>query len=195
MVGTCRARGWSCPGTPGDRLDVLGDRLWVGSVQGWTSWSVQSGQWRRQATGAGLLIAQPPDRMGLVAPLPEEGMVRQTSPVERVEWTPLPQDALPGRPGDAAWVWRDGGAFDAWDQRWNESALPPERQRQSLFETYRPEWRTAMGLRASVKGWLPRGPEVALREPLGVAWVWVGDCILLCGWWRLIGCGFQEAAS
>ncbi len=168
------------PWHAGDRLWMpRGDRLWVGSVQGWTSWSVQSGQWRRQATGAGLLIAQPPDRMGLVAPLPEEGMVRQTSPVERVEWTPLPQDALPWPAWDAAWVWRDGGAFDAWDQRWNESALPPERQRQSLFETYRPEWRTAMGLRASVKGWLPRGPEVALREPLGVAWVWVGDRILL----------------
>ena len=30
-----------------------------------------------------------------------------------------------------------------------------------------------------MKGWLPRGPEVALREPLGVAWIWVGDRVLL----------------
>ena len=36
-----------------------------------------------------------------------------------------------------------------------------------------------MGLRLSVKGWLPRGPEIALREPFGVAWIWVGDRVLL----------------
>ena len=36
-----------------------------------------------------------------------------------------------------------------------------------------------MGLRVSVKGWLPKGPEIALREPHGVAWVWVGDRLLL----------------
>jgi hypothetical protein len=57
--------------------------------------------------------------------------------------------------------------------------LPPERQRQSLFESYRSDWRSAMGLRLSVKGWLPRGPEIALREPFGVAWIWVGDRVLL----------------
>ncbi|MDP1831674.1 MAG: hypothetical protein Q8K67_06425, partial [Geothrix sp.] len=88
-------------------------------------------------------------------------------------------DALPWPAGDAAWVWRENGAFDAWDQRWNESALPPERQRQALSESYRSEWRAALGLRASVKGWLPRGPEIALREPLGAAWIWVGDRVLL----------------
>jgi hypothetical protein len=117
--------------------------------------------------------------MALVEPLPEEGMVRRTSPLTKVEWTVVPPDALPWPAWDAAWVWRDNGAFDAWDQRWNESALPPERQRQALHESYRSEWRTALGLRASVKGWLPRGPEVAMREPQGAAWIWVGDRVLL----------------
>ena len=29
------------------------------------------------------------------------------------------------------------------------------------------------------EGWLPRGPEIALREPYGIAWIWVGDRVLL----------------
>jgi hypothetical protein len=99
--------------------------------------------------------------------------------VEAVAWTPVAAGALPWPAWDPAWAWRENGAFDAWDQRWNESALPPERQRQALIEAYRPEWRAATNLRASVKGWLPGGPEVALREPLGAAWIWVGDRVLL----------------
>ena len=106
-------------------------------------------------------------------------MVRKTSPLTKVEWAVVAPDGLPWPAWDAAWAWREYGAFDAWDQRWNESALPPERQRQALFESYRSEWRAALGLRNSVKGWLPRGPEVAVREPLAVAWVWVGDRVLL----------------
>jgi len=106
-------------------------------------------------------------------------MIRKTSPLAKVEWSEVAPDALPWPAWDPAWAWRDNGAFDAWDQRWNESALPPERQRQALFESYRSEWRSAMGLRVSVKGWLPRGPEIALREPLGTAWIWVGDRVLL----------------
>jgi hypothetical protein len=106
-------------------------------------------------------------------------MIRLTSPLAKVEWTEVASDLPPWPAGDPAWAWRDNGAFDAWDQRWNERALPPERQRQSLFESYRSEWRSAMGLRLSVKGWLPRGPEIALREPFGVAWIWVGDRVLL----------------
>lgn len=168
------------PWHPGDRLWFpRADRLWHGGAQGWTAWSLVGGRWRRMAAGAGFLAAHPPQAMGLVAPLPDEGMGRRTSPVTKVEWTLVPGDALPWPAWDAAWVWRDNGAFDAWDQRWNESALPPERQRQALFEAYRPEWRTAIHLRASVKGWLPRGPEVALREPLAAAWIWVGDRVLL----------------
>ncbi len=169
------------PWHPGDRLWFpRGDRLWHGSTQGWTAWALEGAQWRRQAAGTGLLTAHPPQRMALVEPLPEgDAMARKTSPLGKVEWTAVAPEALPWPAWDAAWVWRENGAFDAWDQRWNESALPPERQRQALYESFRSEWRAALGLRASVKGWLPRGPEVALREPLGSAWIWVGDRVLL----------------
>jgi hypothetical protein len=156
-----------------------GDRIWHGGSQGWTAWALEGGRWRRQAAGAGVLNAHPPDRMALVAPAPTEGMLRLTGFVGKVEWTEVAPESLPWPSWDPAWVWRGNGAFDAWDQRWNESALPPERQRKALFESYRSEWRSAMGLRASVKGWLPRGPEIALREPQGSAWIWVGDRVLL----------------
>lgn len=168
------------PWHAGDRLWFpRGHRLWHGGAQGWTAWSLEGGRWRREASGPGLLAAHPPQRMALAAPGPDEGMVRRASPVASVAWAPVAEDALPWPAWDAAWAWRENGAFDAWDQRWNESTLPPERQRQALFEAYRPEWRTALNLRASVKGWLPRGPEVAVREPLGAAWIWVGDRVLL----------------
>jgi hypothetical protein len=164
----------------GDRLWFpRADRLWHGSIQGWTAWALEKGIWRRQAAGPGLLMAQPPQGMGLVAPLPEEGMVRRTSPLAKVEWTEVAAETPPWPAWDAAWAWQGQTAFDAWDQRWNVPALPPERQRQALFESYRSEWRAALGLRSSVKGWLPRGPEIALREPQTAAWVWVGDRVLL----------------
>ena len=168
------------PWRAGDRAWMpRADRLWHGGSQGWTLWALEGFRWRRQAAGPGVLNAHPPQRMALVEALPAEGMVRKLSSLIRADWTEVAPDALPWPAWDAAWAWRENGAIDAWDQRWNESALPPERQRQALFETYRAEWRTAMGLRASVKGWLPRGPEVALREPLGVAWIWVGDRVLM----------------
>jgi len=168
------------PWRAGDRAWMpRADRLWHGGSQGWTLWALEGVRWRRQAAGPDLLNAHPPQRMALVEALPGEGMIRKVSTLLRADWTEVASDALPWPAWDAAWAWRENGAFDAWDQRWNESALPPERQRQALFETYRAEWRTAMGLRASVKGWLPRGPEVALREPLGVAWIWVGDRVLM----------------
>jgi hypothetical protein len=168
------------PWHAGDRLWFpRADRLWFGGGQGWAAWMLQGNRWRRAAAGSGLLTAHPPQGMALAAPLAEAGMVRSISPVTAVEWTPVPDGTLPWPAWDAAWAWRENGAFDAWDQRWNESALPPERQRQALIETYRSEWRTAVNLRASVKGWLPGGPEVALREPQGVAWIWVGDRVLL----------------
>ena len=168
------------PWHAGDRVWIpRGDRLWHGGAQGWTAWGLEGGRWHRQVVGSGFLNAHPPQRMALVEPVPDEGMIRLTSPLTKVEWTEVASDAPPWPAGDPAWVWRDNGAFDAWDQRWNESALPPERQRQNLFESYRSEWRSAMGLRISVKGWLPRGPEIALREPFGVAWIWVGDRVLL----------------
>jgi hypothetical protein len=168
------------PWRSGDRLWFpRADRLWHGGQQGWTAWALEGGRWRRSAVGPGLLTAQPPGRMALTEPAGDEGMVRRTGPVARVEWAPVPEATLPWPAWDPAWAWRESGAFDAWDQRWNESALPPERQRQALFEAHRPDWRAAASLRASVKGWLPRGPEVAMREPLGSAWVWVGDRVLL----------------
>jgi hypothetical protein len=168
------------PWHAGDRLWFpRADRLWFGGGQGWAAWMLQGNRWRRAAAGSGLLTAHPPQGMALAAPLAEAGMVRSTSPVTAVEWAPVPDGTLPWPAWDAAWAWRENGAFDAWDQRWNESALPPEHQRQALIETYRSEWRTAVNLRASVKGWLPGGPEVALREPQGVAWIWVGDRVLL----------------
>lgn len=155
------------------------DRLWHGGTQGWTAWSLEQGQWRRQAAGTGLLTAHPPLGMALATAVVEEGMARSTSPPAKVEWSPVPPETPAWPAWDAAWAWSSRGAFDAWDQRWNETDLPPERQRRALFEAYRPDWRAALGLRASVKGWLPRGPEVALREPQGVAWIWVGDRVLL----------------
>ena len=169
------------PWHAGDRVWIpRGDRLWHGGAQGWTAWGLEGGRWHRLAVGSGFLNAHPPQRMTLVESVAaENGMIRRTSPLAKVEWTEVVSDALPWPAWDAAWAWRDNGAFDAWDQRWNESALPPERQRQALFESYRPEWRSATGLRVSVKGWLPRGPEIALREPFGVAWIWVGDRVLL----------------
>ncbi|WP_243295088.1 hypothetical protein [Geothrix mesophila] len=168
------------PWHAGDRLWFpRADRLWYGGVQGWAAWVLKEGRWRRAAAGPGLLTAHPPQRMALTSPLADEGMTRRTSPVTGVDWAPMPEGALPWPAWDAAWAWRDNGAFDAWDQRWNESALPPERQRQALSEAFRPDWRAALNLRVSVKGWLPGGPEVALREPLGVAWIWVGDRVLL----------------
>lgn len=164
----------------GDRVWLpRADRLWHGGALGWTAWGLEGGRWRRLGAGPGLLTAQPPERMALVEPAKEEGMVRRTGPLDRVDWTPVAPEALPWPAWDAAWAWRGNGAFDAWDQRWNESTLPPERQRQGLFEAHRHDWRAALNLRVSVRGWLPAGPEVALREPLGVAWVWVGDRVVL----------------
>ncbi len=168
------------PWHAGDRVWMpRGDRLWHGGAQGWTLWGLEGPRWRRLAAGPGVLNAHPPQRMALVEALPGEGMIRKQCSLAKADWTEVAPEALPWPAWDAAWAWRESGAFDAWDQRWNESALPPERQRQALFESFRGEWRSAMGLRASVKGWLPRGPEIALREPSGVAWIWVGDRVLM----------------
>jgi len=57
--------------------------------------------------------------------------------------------------------------------------FPRERQREGLLKAFRSEWHAASSLRASVRGWLPEGPDIALREASEVAWVWVGDRILL----------------
>ncbi|MBL0210957.1 MAG: hypothetical protein IPQ13_08625 [Holophagaceae bacterium] len=159
------------------------DRLWVSTESVWTLWRLRDGVWRRDASGPGILSAQPPRWMGLVTPSPD-GAVRSRSEVGASEWQVVPEDLAPWPAYDAAWLWRKDeaqGALTAWDLRWNEggSPLPRERQRGSLTGAYRAEWRAASNLRASVRGWLPHGPQVALRELEGVAWVWVGDRILL----------------
>jgi hypothetical protein len=149
------------------------------SATSWIAWGKVGGVWRRLATGPGQLDAHPPREMGLTEPDRESGMVRRVSPLDRVAWAPVPAEAPAWPAWDAAWVWMEGGAVDAWDDRWQTVPLPPERQRRALLDAYRPEWRAATRLRASVKGWLPKGPEVALREVQGTAWVWVGDRVLL----------------
>jgi hypothetical protein len=158
------------------------DRLWVADAKSWTLWGLEDAEWSRLETGPGLLEAHPPLAIGLKRPLPGAAFERETTSMDRASWTPAPAE-LPAWPDrDPAWAWReDGSALTAWDLRWNETgaALPRERQREALLNRFRGDWRTALGLRASVKGWLPKGPEVALREAQGAAWIWVGDRILL----------------
>ncbi len=159
------------------------DRLWVSTEGVWTFWRLREGQWHREASGSGVLSAQPPSWMALVAASPD-GALRSRSGVDAAEWELAPTNLPPWPAYDAAWLWRKDapqGALTTWDLRWNEgeSPLPKERQRSSLMSAYRAEWRTASNLRPSVRGWLPHGPQVALRELNGVAWVWVGDRVLL----------------
>ena len=172
------------PWLPGARLWFPArDTLWTTAGGQWTLWRLTEGTWRREAGGPGTLDAQPPLRMGLTVPEKKgDPAVRKTSPLEQADFWPVP-DASPAWPEyDPAWAWfRDDLAATAWDQRWGPGApsLQPERQRQALLRAFRPEWRTALGLRASVKGWIPEGPETALREVAEAAWVWVGDRAIL----------------
>jgi hypothetical protein len=158
------------------------DRLWVSSGALWTLWERHGGFWQRAQSGLGLLTAQPPLAMGLtVTSRKPEETTRKTSPPDRAEWTAVPVNALPWPPYDPAWAWWNPDlAATAWDQRWGRPAKdpPPERQREALLRSFRPEWRESYGLRASVRGWIPDGPEVALREAEGVAWIWVGDRVI-----------------
>ena len=170
------------PWVEGDRLWMPEvDRLWTSDRGTWTAWKLESGRWTREAAGPGVLEAQPPLRMGLTAPQPGEGMVRSASPVDRVDWSPSPADEPAWPACDPAWAWGEGGALTAWDARWRsfEPELGPERQRAALARTFRPDWLSAKALRKSVAGWLPEGPEIALREPQDRAWAWVGDRVLL----------------
>lgn len=153
------------------------DRLWHTSGGQWTLWGLQEGGWARMATGKGALCAQPPLAIGLL-----EAPGRKRSAPDEAQWTPVAEADPPWPDCDPAWLWLSpSGALTAWDQRWGGDAegLGRERQREALLRANRPEWRTAVDLRASVRGWLPEGPDVALREAWGVAWIWVGDRILL----------------
>jgi len=157
------------------------DRLWICDASGWTLWGLEQGLWKRKDAGAGVLLAHPPRAMGLVA-LDAEGVpVRKVAPWSESAWEPVSGEEPPWPAYDPAWAWHDGGAMDAWDVRWGRDlpGIAPERQRDALLKTFKPEWRVASGLRASVRGWLPYGPEVALREAQAAAWVWVGNRVLL----------------
>ena len=170
------------PWPPGSRMWFpRKDRLWVGGGNTWTLWALADGRWRREAAGNGTLHAQPPLRMGLEGIDRKDLGVRRTSPLDRAQWEPVPADTPPWPPCDPAWTWfAPDLAVTAWDQRWGKDAsLPKERQREALLQGNRSEWLTATKLRASVRGWLPDGPEVAVREYAGVAWVWVGDRAIL----------------
>lgn len=172
------------PWQEGDRLWMpQADRLWVSAKGGWSLWKLEDRHWRRDAAGPGLLEAQPPSHMGLTAPVlpPGEGMDRSAGPLDQAKWTPVPGDEPPWPACDPAWAWGEGSALTAWDGRWRPftEALPPERQRAALAAAFRPDWLSAKALRRSVAGWLPAGPEVALREVQDRAWIWVGDRVLL----------------
>ncbi|MBS1784567.1 MAG: hypothetical protein JST24_03970 [Acidobacteria bacterium] len=172
------------PWKEGDRVWMpRPDWLWVSGGGTWSAWKLEEGRWRRQATGPGVLEAQPPLRVGLTAPAtpPGEGMARSTSSVDRVAWTPVSGDDPAWPAYDPAWAWGEGSALTAWDLRWRAfpEALPPERQRAALALAFKPDWLSAKAIRRSVAGWLPGGAEVALREAQDRAWVWVGDRVLL----------------
>ncbi|MCE1228310.1 MAG: hypothetical protein LWX11_02295 [Firmicutes bacterium] len=155
------------------------NRLWVDGGDTWTLWGLEEGTWKRLEVGQGALSAHPPVAMGLTKPKSEG---RALSPLLKAEWKEIDKDAEAWPAFDAAWSWKDDtGALTAWDQRWGKGmeGFPKETQRQGLLRTYRVEWLAASALRVSVKGWLHDGPEIALREASEVAWVWVGDRVLL----------------
>ena len=169
------------PWSPGARLAFpRREGLWVASEGRWTCWRLTEGVWRRAAEGQGALVAHPPEGFGLVRPT-EAGAERLQGPAEAVAWAPVPPETGPWPAPDPAWAWVRGAAFTAWDLRAGAAleALAPEGNREALAKVFRSDWLTAARLRASVRGWLPQGPEVALRELQGAAWVWVGDRVLL----------------
>ena len=157
------------------------DRLWVSSGNTWMLWGLEEGIWRRLGSGAGTLVAHPPLQMGRLS-ASKALTLRALSPLTELDWKEVPGEAETWPPYDAAWAWKaEDGALTAWDQRWGKGmeGFPKEQQRQGLVAAYRSEWRAASNLRASVRGWLPEGPDLALRESAEVAWVWVGDRVLL----------------
>jgi hypothetical protein len=158
------------------------DRLWISEGVQWTLWGLEDHTWRRLETGFGALDAHPPRGMGLVRSRDDDTVERAASPLRQVEWSALADSAAPWPAYDPAWYWmEEQEAISAWDLRWNESPppLPPESQREALKRRFQGDWRTGQALRVSLKGWLPGGPEVALREAQGVAWVWIGQRVVL----------------
>lgn len=158
------------------------DRLWICEGSQWTLWALDQGSWLRLDSGQGRLAAHPPVSMARILTVKGSKDERSVSPLDRVEWTPLPADAPPWPEYDAAWTWKNEEcAITPWDLRFGKAAqdFPKERQRQAIQSSFRPDWLAASSLRRSLKHWLPDGPDVGMRENLGIAWVWVGDRILM----------------
>ena len=171
------------PWTPKARLWFpRKDRLWISAGGEWTLWKLVDRTWQRAEAGEGELHALPPIAMGRITPQKTGPGLRATAPLEGGPWQALPETSPSWPDMDPAWSWVSlKGGHTAWDLRWggDMAKLPPERQRAALDRAYRSDWRNASRLRASVKGWLKEGPEVALREMHGAAWVWTGDRVLL----------------
>lgn len=158
------------------------NKLWVSVGNVWSFWTLNENKWCCDATGLGELYAQPPIKMGLIAHDRKlNSIARKTSSLNQVNWKAVPTDLKKWPTYDPAWTWwSDDFASTAWGLQWGKiSNLLEEHQREALVKENRSEWITVSRLRASVRGWLPIGPEVALREPYGAAWVWVGNKVLL----------------
>jgi len=158
------------------------NKLWIGEGEHWTLWTLEGRVWRRSAVGEGHLNAFPPVALGRTSKPKSGPSLRFTTPVDEADWKEVPPEAQAWPRYDPAWAWiSQEGGHTAWDLRWGKAmeGLPPERQRAALEKSFRSDWRTASQLRASVRGWLKEGPEVALREAQGVAWIWTGDRVLL----------------
>lgn len=156
------------------------DRLWVSGDKEWTLWGLDSGVWKRLAMGPGQLHAKPPQAMGRIVIQKDGHLEYSQSPTDEAQFETLSKQDNFWPSYDPAWFWVDDEtALTAWDQRFGSLDLPKETTRERLLTSFRSDWLEASSLRRSVKGWLPNGPEVALREGLGVAWIWAGDRILL----------------
>ena len=158
------------------------DRIWISEKDRWSAWKLEDRIWHRTEVGEGLLTALPPVAMARTTQPKTGPGLRYTAPVAGGSWGEAPENQAPWPEFDPAWAWVSlQGGHTAWDLRWGKTMedLPPERQRAALNRAYRSDWRTASQLRASVRGWLKEGPEVALREIQGAAWIWTGDRVLL----------------
>lgn len=157
------------------------DRLWVSVGNGWTMWGLSGDKWCRLAVGTGELYGQPPLNMGLLMVDQKSGVLnRKIGPLNQINWELVSSEVEQWPLYDPAWIWcsRESAAT-AWGLQWGKDRLSNEYQREALLRANRSEWITSSRLRVSVRGWLPEGPEVALREPFGVAWIWVGHKVIM----------------
>lgn len=158
------------------------DCIWISVRNTWTMWKLSSrGQWRRVANGTGELYSQPPILMGLISRDKKfGGLARKVGPLNEIRWKCVSSTSEQWPPHDPAWLWHSkDSATTTCGLPWGKSELQKERQREALRRTNHSEWLASLKLRASVRGWLPDGPEVVLRESDEIAWVWVGHKVLM----------------